>query len=390
MQISLRSQMVAGVATVGAAAMVVAPIAQPDLLPSMQRVSSAVSLTAFENPIAALAYTAYWAIGDSILSQAELLDPAELYWPDSYYTPDFSFLFAPGYSGLIPDFVNQVSFGGLSAVVSNLAGYGNAADFYSPTISGVEAQVRETSASGALTGLRSAALPITGGVATQFGAIYVLISHGVNSLGARTRTGTQIATTGIPANESENTDTANLIFVSRPLASTTSATPFDDIVRFGNKAMFGEGAMYKTPYMKIRYAERSFRRATNYLAANTPAGSANIAGYNDGPVTAPGTAVETGAHAAARILVNLWATTNAAPLDETWRCVDNLLYLSSTAGVPASSTQAPSTYGASTGANYRYTKPHATYANEISCACPNGRSQHFDLANTAIPLGACR
>lgn len=129
MQISLRSQMVAGVATVGAAAMVVAPIAQPDLLPSMQRVSSAVELAAFDNPITALAFSAYYAIGDSILSQAELLPPDELYWPDSYYTSDFSFLFAPGYSGLIPDFVNQVSFGGLSAVVSNLAGYGNAAAF---------------------------------------------------------------------------------------------------------------------------------------------------------------------------------------------------------------------------------------------------------------------
>ena len=129
MQISLRSQMVAGVATIGAAAMVVAPIAQPDLLPSMQRVSSAVELAAFNNPITALAFSAYYAIGDNILSQAQLLDPDELYWPDSYYTSDFDFLFAPGYSGLIPDFVNQVSFGGLSAVVSNLAGYGNAAAF---------------------------------------------------------------------------------------------------------------------------------------------------------------------------------------------------------------------------------------------------------------------
>ena len=122
MQISLRSQMVAGVATVGAAAMVVAPIAQPDLLPSMQRVSSAVELAAFANPVELLLAT----LADtsaSIFDQASLLDPSELFWPDSFYTPDFEFLFAPGYYGLIPDFANQVSFGGLSAIVTNLGGY---------------------------------------------------------------------------------------------------------------------------------------------------------------------------------------------------------------------------------------------------------------------------
>ena len=130
MQISLRSQMIAGVAAVGATAMAITPIAQPDLLPSISQVSAPVSLTAyFQNPITDLVYAAYYAIGDSILSQAELLDPADLFWPDSFYsglgTEDVS-LFAPGYSGLIPDFVNQFSFGGLSAFTSNLAGYGNA------------------------------------------------------------------------------------------------------------------------------------------------------------------------------------------------------------------------------------------------------------------------
>jgi hypothetical protein len=121
--------MVAGVATVSAAAMVVAPIAQPDLLPSMQRVSSAVSLTAFANPIAELVGSAYYAIGTNLLSQAELLPPDELFWPDSYYADDFNVLFSPLYTGLIPTLVNQFSFGGLSALVSNLAGYGNAAAF---------------------------------------------------------------------------------------------------------------------------------------------------------------------------------------------------------------------------------------------------------------------
>jgi len=122
MQISLRSQMVAGIATVGAAAMVVAPIAQPDLLPSMQRVSSAVELAAFANPVQLLLET----LADtsaSVFDQVDLLPPDELYWPDSFYTADFEFLFAPQYYGFIPDFANQVSFGGLSAVVTNLGGY---------------------------------------------------------------------------------------------------------------------------------------------------------------------------------------------------------------------------------------------------------------------------
>ena len=122
MQISLRSQMIAGVAAVGATAMAITPIAQPDLLPSMQRVSSAVELAAFANPVEVLLSTvvdtSLW-----VFDQASLPDPADLFWPDNFYTPDFSFVFAPGYIGLIPDFVNQFSFGGLSAVVSNLSGY---------------------------------------------------------------------------------------------------------------------------------------------------------------------------------------------------------------------------------------------------------------------------
>lgn len=129
MQLSLRSQMIAGVAALGVSAIAVAPVVQPELLTAAERVSSAVNLTSFYNPLTSLIYTGYWAVGDAILSQAELLPPEDLYWPDSFYTSDFSYLFAPGYSGAIPDFVNQVSFGGLAAVISNLSGYGNAATF---------------------------------------------------------------------------------------------------------------------------------------------------------------------------------------------------------------------------------------------------------------------
>lgn len=122
MQLSLRSPLIAGAATVSAAALVVAPIAQPDLLPSMQRVSSAVQLIAFDNPVLALLAT----LADtsaSIFDQAPLLDPAELFWPDSFYATDFSYLYAPGFYGLIPDFAFQVAFGALSALVGNPSGY---------------------------------------------------------------------------------------------------------------------------------------------------------------------------------------------------------------------------------------------------------------------------
>ena len=55
MQLTLRSQLIAGVAALGVSAIAVAPVAQPELLTAADRVSSAVSLTAFANPIAALA-----------------------------------------------------------------------------------------------------------------------------------------------------------------------------------------------------------------------------------------------------------------------------------------------------------------------------------------------
>lgn len=127
MQISLRSHLIAGVAAVGATAIVISPVVQPDVLPSMQRVSSAVQLIAFDSPVAVLLATVN-DVTANVFSQEPLPgtmvdDPRDLYWPDSFYIPDFSFVFAPGYLGVIPDFGNQVSFGGLSGVVSNVSGY---------------------------------------------------------------------------------------------------------------------------------------------------------------------------------------------------------------------------------------------------------------------------
>lgn len=126
MQLSLRSQLIAGVAALSLTAVAVAPVAQPQLSPS--QVSGVVNLVAFDNPIAVLLATVD-DVAFNIFDQAAVPPPAELYWPDSFYTPDFSFLFAPGYWGLIPDGVNQFSDGALSAFVSNISGYVSAASY---------------------------------------------------------------------------------------------------------------------------------------------------------------------------------------------------------------------------------------------------------------------
>ena len=126
MQLSLRSQLIAGIAAVGLTAVAVAPIAQPEL--STAQVSGAVNLVAFANPVAVLLGTVD-DVAFNIFDQASVPPPDELYWPDAFYTPDFSFLFAPGYWGAIPDFVNQFSDGALSAVLSNLSGYISATSY---------------------------------------------------------------------------------------------------------------------------------------------------------------------------------------------------------------------------------------------------------------------
>ena len=104
MQLSLRSQLIAGVAAVGLTAVAVV------------------------NPVAVLLGTVD-DVAFNIFDQASVPPPDELYWPDAFYTPDFSFLFAPGYWGAIPDFVNQFSNGALSAVLSNLSGYISATSY---------------------------------------------------------------------------------------------------------------------------------------------------------------------------------------------------------------------------------------------------------------------
>lgn len=128
MNVSLRSQMTAGVAALGAAVVAVAPITQPDLLPSAERVAAAIQLSAFSNPITAITETIFITT-ESILSQNYTFDFVA--WPDSFYgvdpfDPEGSFEYAPEYFGLIPNLVNQFSAGPLSGLVNNLSGYGSA------------------------------------------------------------------------------------------------------------------------------------------------------------------------------------------------------------------------------------------------------------------------
>ena len=122
MQLSLRSQLIAGVAALSATAVAVAPIAQPDLLASPQQVSAGVQLSAFANPVSELLGTLALA-AENIFYQDTLPSPDDLFWPESFYNSDFTFVYAPIYDGLIPDAVNQFSSGALSAVLNNLSGY---------------------------------------------------------------------------------------------------------------------------------------------------------------------------------------------------------------------------------------------------------------------------
>lgn len=118
MNVSLRSQMVAGVAALGAAAVAITPITQPDLLPSAQPVTAAFELSALVNPIAALIETV-GGINYFTLSQEFIGDA--LVWPDSFYGVEF--LYAPLNIGIIPDVVNQFSTGPVVGLVNNLSGY---------------------------------------------------------------------------------------------------------------------------------------------------------------------------------------------------------------------------------------------------------------------------
>ena len=136
MQLSLRSQMIAGTAAVvGASAIAMTPVLAAQVnLPSVAHVSGAVQLSAFANPITAIAGVLN-GLADNVFNQTYLNGVAyapDLYWSDAFYatitagTPPatiFGPVYAPAFVGLIPDLFNQFSTGALSGLVNNLSGY---------------------------------------------------------------------------------------------------------------------------------------------------------------------------------------------------------------------------------------------------------------------------
>ena len=119
MNVSLRSQMVAGVAALGATAVAIVPIAQQEVLPSMQRAAAAVQLTGLANPVGSV----LGSLGEvnSYLFDTYTFDDAEVTWPDNFYG---TYTYAPLNLGIVPDAVNQFSTGALSGLVNNLAAMG--------------------------------------------------------------------------------------------------------------------------------------------------------------------------------------------------------------------------------------------------------------------------
>jgi hypothetical protein len=133
--ISLRSHVIASVAFVGAATIAFTPIAQPEVMPSLQRSSAAYQLSALANPITAIAGVVEF-LNYQILSGLSLdSDPAAYVFADPYWTefftatnpftdPPSTFRYGPQTSGLIPDLASGFSTNALSALISNLSNYG--------------------------------------------------------------------------------------------------------------------------------------------------------------------------------------------------------------------------------------------------------------------------
>lgn len=111
MQISLRSHMIAGVAAIGATAIAITPITQPDLLPSVQRATASIELTAsVANPLIAIGGVIQ-DVNTDIFNNAEIGAP----WSNPYGLV---------YNGIIPDiFARAFPFPVTTSVISNLSGY---------------------------------------------------------------------------------------------------------------------------------------------------------------------------------------------------------------------------------------------------------------------------
>lgn len=139
MQISLRSQMIAGTtALVGAAAIAMTPIAPSVSLPALSASKAAVALASVNNPLAALADTAGMAV--DYLINNDYSDAGAVNWgaasgisdytnsvlPFSYWNDLSGYLPAITNVGLIPNFLS-VPFPVATQVLSNVIGYANTA-----------------------------------------------------------------------------------------------------------------------------------------------------------------------------------------------------------------------------------------------------------------------
>ena len=111
MQISLRSHVIAGVAALGATAIAITPITQPDLLPSAQRAAASIELSSFDSPFTAISQVVE-DVNTDILSNALF---------DKPYTTITDFPLV--YLGVIPDFLYW-PLPALTTVGTNLSGYG--------------------------------------------------------------------------------------------------------------------------------------------------------------------------------------------------------------------------------------------------------------------------
>lgn len=227
MQISLRSQMIAGVAAVGAVAIAVNPTIQPDVIPSMQRVAAAVQLSAVANPISAVGTVLQYLNSDIFSSiYADDYYGGYLNWPSpealggngynfySWYetcanqancdaNPQvkeafYGLQYSPGYLGLIPDFVKQFSFGGLAALANNFSEYGQAALaiplalvtdgsqalFNAPgaLVAAIQ-QLAAGDSAGAIATLKDEILaPLTAGVEQSFNALSYIVNNVIANL----------------------------------------------------------------------------------------------------------------------------------------------------------------------------------------------------------------
>ncbi len=211
--------------------------------------------------------------------------------------------------------------------------------------------------------------------ARNYGAAYVMVSHGQNGEFAYRRSGSGRAPGTAGTAEEENGDN-DLRFVQQQYGVN-----FDDIVRFGSKIMLGEGVMLKNPLLKERVPSELVTYATNIAEAN--GSTTGLEGVNPAAFTGVQAGMSALLTAFERAVTWLQflngldsdtASDSVFTQQTVWKCPDNLLYMTSTGTANTSGL----TY---TSAQYRYSPG---VGRTRDCACPNyntpnNRRQRFML-----------